>query len=196
MRRRSAIDAARAAALEGLNVPPLIERVANPQRVAAGRLAHAAGESLERWLDGQHRLARSLGLGHIRKVGAPVVVGRGGKPVEWAGTGPSDYQGVLRGGIAIAIEAKSVEHRLSRADVRLHQQHDLAAVSALGGIALLAVEIRDQQLIAVVPWQSVPWTQRSRQINGRTVISHTVGADELDAWRLRGACYISACVPT
>lgn len=192
MRRRSAIDAARAAALDGLDVPPLVEHVANPRRVAGGRLAHAAGDSLERWLDGQHKLARAMGLGHIRKVGAPVVVSRGGKPIEWAGTGPADYQGVIRGGIAIAVEAKSVERRLSRADVRLHQQRDLDAVAQLGGIALLAVEIRDLQVIAIVPWLSVPWTQRSRQIDGRTVISHTVGAEELAPWRLRGGCYVSA----
>lgn len=194
MRRRSAIDAARAAALEGLDVPPLVEHVANPRRVAGGRLAHAAGESLERWLDSQHKAARAMGLGHIRKVGPPVIVGRGGKPIEWAGTGPADYQGVLRGGRAIAIEAKSVERRLSRADVRLHQQRDLEAVAELGGIALLAVEIRDLQVIAVVPWRDVPWTQRTRQIDGRSVTSHTVGAEELAPWRLRGGCYVSAYI--
>lgn len=149
------------------------------RRARGGAVARQHGDALERWLDAQHTAARLAGLAHVRKVGAPVVVGRGGKPVAWAGTGPADYQGVLRGGRAVAIEAKSVDGRLSALAVADHQRADLDAVHALGGIALLVVEVRGVGVHAV-PWAVVPW-HVGRRAGAET---RTVGAEELAPWRV------------
>lgn len=195
--RANSIDALRRAALSGVpGLAPLPER-AQPdgRRVVAGHLAHDAGEGLERWLSAQHAVARREGLALVRKVGAPVVAGKGGLPSRWAGRGPADYQGALRGGRALALEAKSVERRLSLADIPEHQQRDLEAVERLGGLALLAVEIREAQLVAVVEWSRVPWRVSSRVLhrgtpNERVERSETVGAEELAPWRVVTGCYL------
>lgn len=179
-------------------LPTAAERSAKSgAHVVAGHLAHDAGDALEKWLSAQHKTAAFLGLAHVRKVGAPVVVGRGGKPVDWAGRGPADYQGVLAGGRTLALEAKSVGERgrLSRAAIPQHQQDDLAAVERLGGLALLAVEIREAQLIAVVPWTQVPWLSKARTLDRgkpseRIERSETVGAEELAPWRAVAGCYL------
>ncbi len=179
-------------------MPPLVARAAKSgAHVVAGHLAHDAGDDLEAWLTAQHKTAAFLGLAHVRKVGAPVRVGRDGKPSEWAGKGPADYQGVLQGGRALALEAKSVgdRGRLSRRDIPEHQQRDLEAVERLGGLALLAVEIREAQVIAVVEWSRVPWATKARTLDRgkateRIERSETVGAEELAPWRAVAGCYL------
>ena len=62
---------------------------------------------------------------YMRKVGAPVRVGEGGRPTEWAGVGPADYQGMLADGRAVAVEAKSEAGRLQRDAIKAHQRRDL-----------------------------------------------------------------------
>lgn len=155
-------------------------------RAAGGRAAREHGAALEKWLTGQHRAAALAGLAHVRHVGAPVVVGAGGRPTEWAGTGPADYQGVLRGGRAVAVEAKSRDRRLALSDVAAHQRADLEAVECLGGLALLVVELRTASSIYVVPWGRVPW-RRMRE--GAADVS--VGPDELALWRWTGGLYLA-----
>ena len=187
------------ASLRALQPPEVLRAAAASQRRASGRVAHARGDAFEALLTRHHDRAEALGVAHVRKVGAPVVVGRRGKPVEWAGVGPVDYLGTLRGGRAIAVEAKSVDGRLSRADIAEHQREHLDAVAALGGLALLAVEVRGVGLF-VCPWPAVPWRESSRSVAPRkgaakrVVQSRTVGAEELAPWRVAGECYVAAFV--
>ena len=155
-------------------------------RAAGGRAAREHGAALERWLAGQHRAAALAGLAHVRHVGAPVIVGAGGRPTEWAGTGPADYQGVLRGGRAVAVEAKSRDRRLALSDVAAHQRADLESVERLGGLALLVVELRVASSIYVVPWGRVGWR---RMRAGAADVS--VGPDELALWRWTGGLYLA-----
>lgn len=197
-RMENAIARLNRAVLEGTPapMPPAIARAAKGgAHVVAGHLAHDAGDALESWLSAQHRTAAHLGIAHVRKVGAPVIVGKGGLPIRWAGKGPADYQGALVGGRALALEAKSVAERLSRRDVPEHQQRDLEAVERLGGLALLAVEIREAQVIAVVEWSRVPWASKARTLDRgkateRIERSETLGAEELAPWRAVAGCYL------
>jgi len=155
-------------------------------RVVGGKAARAHGAALEAWLTGQHRAAAVAGIAHVRHVGAPVIVGAGGRPTEWAGTGPADYQGVLKGGRALAVEAKSRDRRLALSDVAAHQRADLEAVERLGGVALLVVELRASGSIYVVPWGRVGW-RRCRE--GAADVS--VGPEELALWRWTEGLYLA-----
>ncbi len=185
-------------ALEGMEgVEPLPVELPRSQAARANAAAaQAAGASLEHWLGQQHRVAASLGLAHVRHVGPPVAHGGSrGQHLKVIGLGPADYQGVLRGGRALAVEAKSRDGRLSRADIPEHQQRDLQRVSDLGGLALLVVEVRRAQLIAAVPWAEVPWTVRERTLgrgkpSERVERPETIGAEELAAWRVVAGCYL------
>lgn len=153
-------------------------------RVAAGHVARDAGAAFEAWLAAQHQAASVAGLAYVRHVGPPVAhTGAGGRELKIVGTGPADFQGVMCGGRALAIEAKSREGRLARAEIPEHQQRDLARVAALGGVALLVVELREHQLVAAVPWRDVPWKV------ART--AEAVGAAELGPWRVDASrCYL------
>lgn len=162
--------------------------VRSGRRVAGGHAARDAGASFEAWLAAQHRLADATGLAYVRHVGPPVAfTGAGGRELKIVGTGPADFQGVMRGGRALAIEAKSREGRLARAEIPPHQQRDLLRVASLGGMALLVVELREHQLVAAVPWTQVPWRV------ART--AEAVGADELAPWRVDSSrCYLERFV--
>ncbi len=187
-------------AMEGMvGVDPLPARDEAAARAARANatIAQAVGASLEHWLGQQHRAAATLGLAHVRHVGPPVAhSGSRGQHLKIIGVGPADYQGVLRGGRALAVEAKSRDGRLSRADIPEHQQRDLQRVSDLGGLALLVVEVRGAQLLAAVPWAEVPWTVRERRVKRagdaepRVERSETVGAEELAPWRALAGCYL------
>ena len=183
-------------------------RAINPRLAApavarrrAGAVAHARGDAFEDVLAPHHDAARAEGLADVRKVGAPVIVGRRGKPVEWAGVGPADYVGTMRGGRSIVVEAKSVDGRLSLAHVAPHQREHLDACAALGGLALLAVELRGKG-VYVVEWATAPWRVSRRHVSGtlvqgRTlpaVESRTLGAEELAGHRVEGECYLRAWV--
>lgn len=157
-------------------------------RALAGRSARAHGAALERWLAEQHRAASLAHLAHVRAVGAPVVVGMYGLPIQWAGAGPADYQGVLKGGRAIAVEAKSRDRRLRLAEIPEHQREDLDRVEALGGLALLVVELRASTSIFVAPWGRVDW----RQVREGAGVS--VGPQELALWRWTGGLYLARWV--
>ena len=170
---------ARAMAPEDAAVFLASNRAKDPHAVASGRAADAAGRALETYLNGQHAAALKAGLANIRKVGAPVLVNGDGKPYEWAGRGPADYVGALRGGRAVAVEAKSTEGRFSRREVPQHQQDDLSHTADLGGLALLVLELRDAGAIYAVEWSRVPWRVTKAVVGGRVQTRETVGADEL-----------------
>ncbi len=174
-------------------------RVASPAvaRRRAGAVAHARGDAFEDVLAPHHAVAAAEGVADVRKVGAPVVVGRRGKPIAWAGVGPADYVGTLRGGRSLVVEAKSTATRLSRADIAEHQRAHLDACAALGGLALLAVELRGRG-VYVVEWATAPWRVSRRHVSGTlvqgrdlpAVESRTLGAEELAGHRVEGKCYL------
>ena len=180
--------------------PPAVRAAASGAAVVrrhAGRVAHARGDAFEAVLAPHHAVAAAEGIADVRKVGAPVIVGRKGKPLRWAGVGPADYVGTLRGGRSLVVEAKSVDGRLSLADIPEHQREHLDACAALGGLALLAVELRGKG-VYVVEWATAPWRVSRRHVSGtlvqgRTlpaVESRTLGAEELAGHRVEGKCYL------
>jgi hypothetical protein len=139
--------------------PPAVRAAASGAAVVrrrAGAVAHARGDAFEAVLSRHHAVALGEGIADVRKVGAPVVVGRSGKPVQWAGVGPADYVGTLRGGRSVVVEAKNFAGRLSRADIAEHQRAHLDACAALGGLALLALNVYTCG-VYVVEWTAAPW---------------------------------------
>ena len=178
-------------------------RVASPAvaRRRAGAVAHARGDAFEAVLAPHHAVAAAEGIADVRKVGAPVIVGRKGKPVGWAGVGPADYVGTLRGGRSLVVEAKSFAGRLSRLDIPEHQRAHLDANAALGGLSLLALHVYTCG-VYVVEWTAAPWRVTTRvacevvEVDGRkvkvqrTVESRTLGAEELAGHRAAEGCYL------
>lgn len=197
MTRVSALDVQRAAAMDGLSVPALPpRRRKSGVRVVAGTEARDHGQRFEAWLRSQHELAEREGIAHVRHVGPPVAhTGPGGSRLVVVGHGPADYQGTLAGGRSVAVEAKSRDRRLSRAEIPEHQQADLTRVAELGGLALLVIELREHGAVYAIEWGRVPWTVRSRKMqrHGVEVIerSESVGAEELEAWHVAGYCYLT-----
>ncbi len=178
-------------------------RVAAPAgaRRRAGAVAHARGDAFEALLSRHHAAALAEGIADVRKVGAPVHVGRGGAPKAWAGVGPADYVGTLRGGRSLVVEAKSFAGRLSRLDIPEHQRAHLDANAALGGLSLLALHVYTCG-VYVIEWTAAPWRVTTRvacevvEVDGRkvkvqrTVESRTLGAEELAGHRVEGKCYL------
>ena len=153
------------------------------------RHAHSRliGGDFEQWLSEHHKAAALLGIAVVRKVGAPsrYVMCKGRLQLIAEAVGPADYQGVLKGGRALALEAKHTDDEtLPRSVIKAHQADDLDAVHALGGLSLLAV--RFGRVVFVVPWAEAPWRRRG----GGSSLSPA----DLDPWRVRGACYLSSLV--
>ncbi len=164
------------------------KRAASPAaRRRSGAVAHARGDAFEAVLAPHHAVAAAEGIADVRKVGAPVVVGRRGKPIAWAGVGPADYVGTLRNGRSLVVEAKSTATRLSLADIPEHQRAHLDACAALGGLALLAVELRGRG-VYVVEWATAPWRVTKRTVT--KVESRTLGVEELAGHRAAEGCYL------
>lgn len=181
---------------------PASLRALNPQaapsaRRRAGAVAHARGDAFEAVLARHHAVALAEGIADVRKVGAPVIVGRGGKPIAWAGVGPVDYVGTLRGGRSLVVEAKSFAGRLSRLDIPEHQRAHLDANAALGGLSLLALNVYTCG-VYVVEWTAAPWRMTKRTVEvverrrkvKREVESRTLGAEELAGHRAEPGCYL------
>ena len=164
-------------------MPPDMAAALTPEpagaRVDGGKAARAHGAALEKWLADQHRTAALAGLAHVRHVGAPVIVGAGGRPTEWAGTGPADFQGQLPGGRSVAIEAKSREGRLTREEIAEHQRADLDACAAGGGLAVIVARLGGA--VHAIPWREVPWCSPRGG-------SPSIGAADVAAWRIDARC--------
>ena len=112
-------------------------------------------------------------------------------------TRPREYVGCVVGVRSVVVEAKSVDGRFSRAHVAEHQREHLDACAALGGLALLAVEVRGCG-VYVVEWATAPWrvsshavtaTENGREVR-RVVESRTLGAEELAGHRAAEGCYL------
>lgn len=169
---------------------------------AIGALAHARGDELEAWLAAQHARALARGLlarmAHVGAPSEPHIVGgkvqrdrRGRVLAALAGVGPADFQGQLppercvcgcgwvHGGRSVAVEAKSYERRLSREDIAPHQQKDLEACAAGGGLAVLVARLGG--VIHAIPWRDVPWCSPR---GGRP----SIGAADVASWRVDPRC--------
>ncbi len=147
---------------------------------ARGALNQAAGRRLEDAIQLGLVIARQQGVvawwHHTQALFRPVGAGRF-LPVA---AGLSDYVGQLRGGLALAIEAKSTEDgRLYRSAITEAQQQHLAACAAGAGLAVLAVQFRDTPgwPLYLVPWAEVPWVRK------RTADSLTAAGLEVAGWR-------------
>lgn len=153
--------------------------------------ARASGDTLETWLDAQHRAALAAGV--LVRVGhygpAAVVTGkrdaRGRLLAAIEGTAPPDYLGILRGGRALVVEAKRRTGRLrcddGREGIAAHQREWLDAAHRSGALALVVVEfVRAAGATRyAVPWGDVPWAGDS------------VGPVELAPWRIGAGVYLS-----
>lgn len=152
-----------------------------------GRRAQRAGAAFEQYLDAQHTLFERQGRACVAKVPTPVQITsargrmiRGRKESKvWV-----DYTGVIRGGRAVAFDAKSTKakSRFAFSLVSDFQRGKLATVAKLGGVAFLLVRRRQ-----------VDGTMRSHDylfpVDADGVIADTTGRksirwDEADAYRL------------
>lgn len=154
-------------------------------RARGGRVAQAADHAFMDWLHGQHQWAVAGGVvGRIRHVGPPVRF-LGPMKCEPVGKGPADFQGQLTrrfGSVSIAVEAKSREGRLTRAEIPQHQVDDLEACELHGGVAVLVYEHREGVRVTqfAMRWSDVPW---------RVVVKGSgpsIGPEECAPWKVRG----------
>lgn len=167
-------------------------------RRRGGAIARHAGASFEGWLEVHHREAVRVGLlAWWRHVSPRVMwIGHGAKAqAKVVGEACADYVGQLATtGRALVVEAKSTSHaRFALAQLEVQQLAHLDACAAGGGLAILAIEFREQgegtlRILGryAVPWQSVPW-QVLRS-------ARSVGPAELAPWLVRGPCYLEPLV--
>jgi hypothetical protein len=178
------------AAAAGDDAPAVMAaRAERAERTAAARAAQASGADLESWLDEQHQLARTLGVADVEHLHPRATI-VGGALRYVARSGP-DYRGVLRGGGALAVEAKSAgRHRLAlrpkseqRGGVQPHQAAALTRCVKLGGVALLVVRFRRRELghdvdtTYAVPWEAVSSAE-------------SIGPDDVEAWAVGRGLYL------
>lgn len=140
-----------------------VDVAAREARAAQGRAAQASGKAFEAWLDGQHTAARVAGLADVEHL-HPRTVMKGGTLTYAERSGP-DYRGVLRGGRALAVEAKNAgRHTLPlvpapqhRTGLRAHQRAALARCHALGGLSLVVVRFTRAagDVVYAVPWDAI-----------------------------------------
>jgi hypothetical protein len=161
-----------------------------------GRAAQAAGAAFEQWLEDQHEAAWLAGLAELEHLHPAVVVeqqlGDGRFTGRWRGRAGADYRGTLRGGLSIAVEAKSAGRgRLPLHDdgserydgVKAHQRRALERTLKLGGVALLVVrftrqrEGRPAHIHYAVPWDEI-------------ADAPSLGADDLTRWEIRSDIYL------
>lgn len=140
-----------------------VQQVSGGDRFGA-QSRHEVGDAFERWLDEQHEKAGQRGaLAHVvhNQAVSKVIHGR----LMFEKPGVADYSGVLHGGGALAVEAKSVapDGRLPKSRIEQKQIEHLDAVMTAGGnsLALLLVEFRVHSSTAhrryAIPWHEVPW---------------------------------------
>lgn len=113
-----------------------------------------------RWeiaLEAECNRARRDGLGWVTRTHAPVrVLGArvDGFVGAWVGVGGPDFVGVLRGGQALAFDAKHTAlARFGFSNIPRHQALDLGAVSRHGGVAGIALKMENGQYW--VPWRTI-----------------------------------------
>lgn len=176
------------------------ERAERADRSAQAAAAVASGGDLEGWLEEQHELAATLGLADLEHTHPPVVVlqqiGGGEFRGKWRAKGGPDYRGLLKGGVAIAVEAKNAGRgRLGLVDtgkerfdgVKRHQAAALNRCVKLGGVALLVVRFRRREHCRDVDTTyAVPWDE----VCGK----ESIGPDDVASWAVRGGLYLERWV--
>lgn len=146
-----------------------------------GAEARAAGRAFEKKVEARLEALRER---HDPAVACwehnePRMAGWGKRPFV-IGAAVADYTGVLVGGLAFALEAKSVKDgRFERNAISATQQTHLTRVARAGGVALLYLEFRDEEAgrypSYTVPWDIAPWqVLRSAQ---------TLEAHLVEEWR-------------
>lgn len=150
----------------------------------AGRLAKAAGDSFEAWVDNQHQVAQQLGiLVHIQH-NQPQVRHVGGRLIYTARSG-TDWTGLLADGRSLAVEAKSTRGRLARSTIKPKQAEQLDAVMKVGGLSYLMVEFRKglHQNRFAIPWRHVPWIRKRS--------AESIGIENVsEIWEVESDCYL------
>lgn len=176
------------------------ELAAREERSEQAAAAVASGHELEDWLDEQHELAAALGLADLEHTHPPVAVlrqlGGGEFHGKWRAKGGPDYRGVLKGGTAIAVEAKNAGRgRLKLRDegkprwdgVKRHQAAALNRCLKLGGVALLVVRFRRrEQCRDVDTTYCVPWDE----VCGK----ESIGPDDVASWAVGRGLYLERWV--
>lgn len=133
-----------------------------------GLRAAAAGKYFERELETLHARWEAQGVARIRKMPVPTVSlrrrGAGGAPARIVvASADPDFYGVLRGGRAVAMEAKRTSRHLKemsivergqkvREGVRVHQLAALAQIQRLGGLVALVWQNDDEIGVLAGPW--------------------------------------------
>ena len=176
------------------------ELAAREERSEQSAAAAASGQELEDWLDEMHELAATLGVADLEHTHPEVIVREqlgGGEFIgKWRAKSGPDYRGVLRGGVAIAVEAKNAgRHRLGLVDtgkprftgVKRHQAAALNRCLKLGGVALLVVrfrrreDCRDVDTTYAVPWDEVCGKE-------------SIGPDDVASWAVGRGLYLERWV--
>lgn len=171
--------------------------VEHERHVAQGRAAQASGATFEDWLDDQHAAALLAGLAELEHLHPPVQVEQrlpeGRFVGRWRGRSGADYRGTLRGGTALAVEAKSagrgrlelVDDASERFDgLKAHQRRALERTLRMGGVALLVVRfVRQRRGCPVESTHAIPWDAICDM--------PSIGADDVDRWRVRRELYLA-----
>jgi hypothetical protein len=177
-------------------LPGFADVITDPARVAGGRAGLFAGVAWEHYLELQHRRATGADIAHAWQSGRPVI---GYDPHNGApryGTAPPDFVGCILGAgnghwRSLAIEAKTRGSRLQQSELEVHQREGLATIAGAGGVALVAIELRDHGGRWVIPW---------RELDARWNRAHggaSVGPADLLGFELvdHPAGYLAAFVP-
>lgn len=173
----------------------MTKRAAN---VARGRVAKAAGDSFEAWIDVQHEGAKKLGVLKYVSHNQPQAKYLNGR-LTYVAKSDCDYTGTMSDGKSFCAEGKSTKEakktkklRLMRSAVKKKQAEQLDMVSDVSGVAYLLVEFRDgegRKWRYAIPWAEVPWkTLKTAQ---------SIGLEDLNPrWRVApGECYLKRGVP-
>lgn len=164
---------------------------AQQRRRVAGARAVDAGKAFEKKIRSEIEIAKHAGLVAWYQHAEPAFRliwkrGRDGRPTREfmpCAAGFADYSGILCGGLAFAVEVKATKDpRFARSKISPAQQAHLDATAAAGGLALLALQLRDHDagtvLELVMPWREVPWVVKRS--------AETLGADDptITHWRI------------
>lgn len=160
-------------------------------RSVAGRAAKSAGSALESLLALHHVRAREQTIADVRKVEPPVrrlrSLGGGQFVAVYAAKSGCDYRGILRGGLALTIEAKSGNgESLARSEFTPAEVLDLDECAALGGISIAVWYRSDLRALYAIPWQSMPWRKSGR--------GQSVRAEDVREWFVVQAPYLARFV--
>lgn len=154
----------------------------DPRRQMQGAVARELGKSFEARIDLSLRWYRAKGLALVEKTPEPMRVIRsiGGGRFEacFEHKAQPDYSGVVRGGLAVAFEAKyTTTEKMEQSRVLPHQADWFDQFSRAGGRCFVMVGFRGGAIYRV-PWEV--WSDMAA-IFGRKYIKET----DIQAYRVR-----------